>query len=310
MIFAILWGAIFLFIALFLLHSPMIRNSLKLLWRARRIRWCLTFSLGISAAIFVSYLLHPTQVDYKHDPRKIFEGYSAEILLRLDSLKTLEIDSTCDLSEPSPELAYITPLVINSYNQIVKQASTPVMINATDTLIIEMRGYKQFKNRSILLTRLLKKKLGNRYHVSIDLGDNTHRIKIIYKGTPWDTEQLCALPVLEASNKYNIDPALLMSIIRHVSNFNFNYKGLKDSKGILLGNGYGLEQIFWGAKKLSNLLRVGFSLENAIASFYPGYGINDKPEDWRTSPLAKGWVSQVMQDIDFYRNNGLKVLQP
>ena len=92
-----------------------------------------------------------------------------------------------------------------------------------------MNGYKQFKNRGIRLNKLLQKKLGNRYSSRIESEGTTHTLIVTYNGAPWDTEQLIALPVIDAAQSSQVDPALLMSLIRHVSNFDFDYRGQKDS---------------------------------------------------------------------------------
>ena len=197
--------------------------------------------------------------------------------------------------------------MIAAYNEIVEKPTLPVITRLDDTLHFTMNGYKQFKNRGIRLNKLLQKKLGNRYTTKITSEETTHTLEITYNGNPWDTEQLTALPVMEASRIYKLDPALLMSLIRHVSNFNFDFRGQKDAHGILaLEKGEGLEQIFIGADRLSKQLRVGISQENAIATFYPEPEIGAKPENWHKSPLTKSWVDQVLSDIQFYRANGLK----
>ena len=53
------------------------------------------------------------------------------------------------------------------------------------------------------------------------------------------------------------------------------------------------------------LLQVGVSQENAVATFYPDPEINSKPENWSKSPLTKSWVDQVLSDMEFYHSNGL-----
>ena len=111
---------------------------------------------------------------------------------------------------------------------------------------------------------------------------------------------------MEAAQINKLDPALLMSLILHVSNFNFNFRGQKDSKGLLaLKEGEGLDQVFMGAERLGKMLQVGVSQENAVATFYPDPEINSKPENWSKSPLTKSWVDQVLSDVEFYHANGL-----
>ena len=226
--------------------------------------------------------------------------------MKLDSLQALKVDDDCNMQHPKPELAYVLPLVLGAYNEIVDKPTTPVVTRLDDTLYLAMNGYKQFKNRGIRLNKLLQKKLGKRYKTQIVSEGSNHTLIVTYNGEPWDTEQLMALPVMEAAQIHHLDPALLMSLILHVSNFNFNFRGQKDSKGLLaLKEGEGLEQIFIGAERLGKMLQVGVSHENAVATFYPDPEINSKPENWSKSPLTKSWVDQVLSDVEFYHANGL-----
>ena len=307
MIFVALWTLILVFLAIYLGRSPKVRGWLKVLSRNRRIWRTLIATVLILATITLTYVFLPAANREDTDERKLFERYAAEAVLKLDTLQKIAVDSSCDLTHAEPELAYVLPLVIAAYNEIVEKPTLPVITRLDDTLHFTMNGYKQFKNRGIRLNKLLQKKLGNRYTTKITSEETTHTLEITYNGNPWDTEQLTALPVMEASRIYKLDPALLMSLIRHVSNFNFDFRGQKDAHGILaLEKGEGLEQIFIGADRLSKQLRVGISQENAIATFYPEPEIGAKPENWHKSPLTKSWVDQVLSDIQFYRANGLK----
>ena len=307
MIFVILWISIFAFLTVYLGKSPRVRNWLKVFFRARRLWRLIIVSTIVIASIVCAYLLIPKTEPPPSNDREIFEAYAAQAVLKLDTLKKIKVDSACDLTHPLPELAYVLPLVVESYHQIVAKATRPVVTRLDDTLYFDMVGYKQFKNRSIRLRKLLQKKLGNRYKVQITGEEQVHTLQLTYSGNPWDTEQLAALPVMEAAQTYKVDPALLMSLIRHVSNFDFDFRGQKDAKGLLaLHQGEGLEQIFIGAERLSKMFQVGISQENAIAAFYPDPEIDAKPENWNKSPLTKSWVNQVLSDMEFYRDNGLK----
>ena len=307
MIFVALWTLILVFLAIYLGRSPKVRGWLKVLSRNRRIWRTLIATVLILATITLTYVFLPAAYREDTDERMLFERYAAEAVLKLDTLQKIAVDSSCDLTHAEPELAYVLPLVIAAYNEIVEKPTLPIITRLDDTLHFTMNGYKQFKNRGIRLNKLLQKKLGNRYTTKITSEETTHTLEITYNGNPWDTEQLTALPVMEASRIYKLDPALLMSLIRHVSNFNFDFRGQKDAHGILaLEKGEGLEQIFIGADRLSKQLRVGISQENAIATFYPEPEIGAKPENWHKSPLTKSWVDQVLSDIQFYRANGLK----
>ena len=249
----------------------------------------------------------PAAHRHQTNEREVFEEFAAEAVLKLHTLQKVTIDSTCDLTHPQPELAYILPLIIAAYNEIVEKPTRPELTRLDDTLHFTMNGYKQFKNRGIRLNKALQKKLGNRYTTSIESDGSSHTLIVTYNGAPWDNEQLTALPVMDAAQSHQLDAALLMSLIRHVSNFDFDYRGQKDSHGLLaLDDGEGLQQIYIGAERLSKLLQVGISQENAIATFYPDPEIGAKPENWNQSPLTKSWVDQVMADVQFYKANGMK----
>ena len=306
MIFVILWTIIFAFLAVYLGKSPRVRSWLKLIFKAPRVWRTIVASVALVTAIVVTYLMIPESVETRISERSLFEDYAAVAVMKLDSLQVLKVDNDCNMQHPEPELAYVLPLVIGAYNEIVEKPTTPIVTRLDDTLYFTMNGYKQFKNRAIRLNRLLQKKLGKRYKMQIVSEGSSHTLVVTYNGEPWDTEQLTALPVMEAAQIHHLDPALLMSLIRHVSNFNFSYRGRKDSKGILsLKEGEGIEQIFIGAERLGKMLQVGVSQENAVATFYPDPEINSKPENWSKSPLTKSWVDQVLSDVEFYHTNGL-----
>lgn len=306
MIFVILWTIIFAFLAIYLGKSPRVRSWLKLIFKAPRVWRTIVASVALVTAIVVTYLMIPESVETRISERSLFEDYAAVAVMKLDSLQVLKVDNDCNMQHPEPELAYVLPLVIGAYNEIVEKPTTPIVTRLDDTLYFTMNGYKQFKNRAIRLNRLLQKKLGKRYKMQIVSEGSSHTLVVTYNGEPWDTEQLTALPVMEAAQIHHLDPALLMSLIRHVSNFNFSYRGRKDSKGILsLKEGEGIEQIFIGAERLGKMLQVGVSQENAVATFYPDPEINSKPENWSKSPLTKSWVDQVLSDVEFYHENGL-----
>lgn len=306
MIFVILWTIIFAFLAVYLGRSPRVRSWLKLIFKAPRVWRTIIASIALVAAIVVTYLMIPESVETRISERSLFEDYAAVAVMKLDSVGALKVDNDCNMQHPEPELAYVLPLIVGAYNEIVEKPTTPIVTRLDDTLYFTMSGYRQFKNRGIRLNRLLQKKLGKRYKTQIVSEGSSHTLVVTYDGEPWDTEQLTALPVMEAAQIHHLDPALLMSLIQHVSNFNFSYRGRKDSRGILsLKEGEGIEQIFIGAERLGKMFQVGVSQENAVATFYPDPEINSKPENWSKSPLTKSWVDQVLSDVEFYHENGL-----
>lgn len=306
MIFVILWTIIFAFLAVYLGRSPRVRSWLKLIFKAPKVWRTIIASVALVAAIVVTYLMIPESVETRISERSLFEDYAAVAVMKLDSVGALKVDNDCNMQHPEPELAYVLPLIVGAYNEIVEKPTTPIVTRLDDTLYFTMSGYRQFKNRGIRLNRLLQKKLGKRYKTQIVSEGSSHTLVVTYDGEPWDTEQLTALPVMEAAQIHHLDPALLMSLIQHVSNFNFSYRGRKDSRGILsLKEGEGIEQIFIGAERLGKMFQVGVSQENAVATFYPDPEINSKPENWSKSPLTKSWVDQVLSDVEFYHENGL-----
>ena len=306
MTFVILWTIIFAFLAVYLGKSPRVRSWLKLIFKAPRVWRTIIGSVALIVTIVVTYLMVPESSKPSTNERILFEDYAATAVMKLDSLQALKVDIDCNMQHPEPELVYVLPLILGAYNEIVEKPTLPVVTRLDDTLHLELKGYKQFKNRGIRLNRLLQKKLGKRYKTKIESEGSTHTLIVTYNDEPWDIEQLTALPVMEAAQRNQLDPALLMSLIRHVSNFNFDYRGRKDSRGILaLKEGEGLEQIFIGAERLGKMLQVGVSHENAVATFYPNPEINSKPENWSKSPLTKSWVDQVLSDVEFYHANGL-----
>ena len=306
MIFVILWTIIFAFLAVYLGKSPRVRSWLKLIFKAPRVWRTIIGSVTLVLAIVITYLMVPKGTETNIDERSLFEDYAAIAVMKLDSLQALKVDTDCNMQHPEPELVYVLPLIIGAYNNIVDKPTIPIVTRLDDTLYLAMKGYKQFKNRGIRLNKLLQKRLGKRYKTQIVSEGSNHTLIVPYTGEPWDTEQLMALPVMEAAQIHHLDPALLMSLILHVSNFNFNFRGQKDSKGLLaLKEGEGLEQVFMGAERLGKMLQVGVSQENAVATFYPDPEINSKPENWSKSPLTKSWVDQVLSDVEFYHANGL-----
>jgi hypothetical protein len=305
-IFVILWTIIFAFLAVYLGKSPRVRSWLKLIFKAPRVWRTIIGSVTLVLAIVITYLMVPKGTETNIDERSLFEDYAAIAVMKLDSLQALKVDTDCNMQHPEPELVYVLPLIIGAYNNIVDKPTIPIVTRLDDTLYLAMKGYKQFKNRGIRLNKLLQKRLGKRYKTQIVSEGSNHTLIVTYTGEPWDTEQLMALPVMEAAQIHHLDPALLMSLILHVSNFNFNFRGQKDSKGLLaLKEGEGLEQVFMGAERLGKMLQVGVSQENAVATFYPDPEINSKPENWSKSPLTKSWVDQVLSDVEFYHANGL-----
>ena len=306
-ILATIWLAISAFLLIYLGHTPKGKGWLRILWHNRKVRRGSIIAIVTISAIVAAYAIIPSSSGEKIESRPIFEGYAQSLIFKLQEQGAIVLDSTCDLDAPQPEITYILPVVIGVYNEIVKKPTTPRLARIDDIAVIYFDGYKQFRNRSINIVKGLQKRLGPRYVVQIINGDSSHELKIAYKGKLWDNEQLCGLPVMEASIREGIDPALLMSIIRHISGFDFNYEGNNRERGLMaLESGYGLEQILIGARMLRDALDSTQSIEDAVATFYPVHDLQGMNTEWRKSPLKNSWVREVIAGIPFYRNNGLK----
>ena len=103
----------------------------------------------------------------------------------------------------------------------------------------------------------------------------------------------------------NVDPALLMSIVRHISNFDFDYRGPRGEGLLALDSGTGLSQIYTGASLLAIYLQQEKTVEDAVAQLYPVRERGSLHEEWRNNPLKQSWLEEVLKDVSFYRENGL-----
>lgn len=303
----ILWIAVLLFLALYLGHTPKGRGWRRILWHSRKVRIALAAFVFAIAAIAVIFATHPSTPSVNIEARPLFESYSKTVILELEKQGAIVVDSSCNLEAPQPELAYALPAILSVYNDIVVKPTTPRLAELGEMMVVYFDGYKQFKNRSINIVKGIQKKLGPRYITQITLGETSHALKIAYNGKFWDNEQLCSLPAMNAALREKVDPALLMSIIRHISDFDFNYEGDNRNKGLMaLDSGNGLEQIFIGAKLLKASIDSSSNIEDAVAALYPIQETQGLNSEWRKSPLRSSWVKEVLDDIQFYRNNGLK----
>ncbi len=303
----ILWFVIALFLTLYFYHTPKGKGWFRILWRSKKIRKWSIVSVVTLAVISLAFILLPSATIEKMDSRPIFEGFSQSLVLGLQEQGTISIDSLCDLQSPMPELAYVLPAIVGVYNQVVENPTTPRLLQLDDKLILSFDGYKQFKNRSIKITKAAQKKLGPRYPLKMESSGTSHIITVTYSGEPWDNEQLCGLPATQAAIREHVDPALLMSIIRHISDFDFNYEGDNRLAGLMAqDSGIGLEQVYVGAARLRMALDTCQGVEDAVATFYPIHNTQGLNSKWRKSPLKSSWIKEVLDDVQFYRNNGIK----
>lgn len=304
----ILHISIVIFFAVFLCRSPKVRAWSKAIWKSPKVRRRgLLFFAGI-VAIAVAFLVYPSPENAKKETIQIFQAYSSAKISGLAAQGAIVLDSSFQDGSVKPELAYMLPTILKVYNDIVEKPTTPRLLQLNDTLKLSFDGYKQFKNRGIRILKKLQQDLGKRYTADIQSRGSSHILYVVYNGAPWDNEQLVSLPATEASLQNQVDPAILMSLIRHTSDFDFNYEGEKNLFGLLaLDLGNGLEQVFIGAQHLCAALAANATEEDAIASLYPIHDIQRDRLPWKKDPLKATWVKEVINDAQFYRNNGLKL---
>lgn len=306
LVIAVIWIAISAFLVLYLGRTPKGRAWAGLIWRYRRVRWAM-LALAVFVTLIVAvYALYPRSVlETSLDSRQVFVGYSKTMVENLVAGKYISRDSSCRLESPMPELSYSLPALLKIYNEEVRRPTLPRLVRLDDTLWLSFDGYKQFKNRGIRIVKKVQQRLGPRYLVKIDSKGDKHRLELVYRGTLWSIEQLCGLPVMEASVRENVDPALLMSIIRHVSNFDLGYRGPRGDGLLALDSGTGLSQIYMGASLLATYLQQEKTVEDAVAQLYPVRERGSFHEEWRNNPLKQSWIEEVLKDVPYYRNNGL-----
>ena len=301
------WLCILACILVLFIRTKKGRLMFKTLWRSPKVKVAAILPPVMVAAIVAAFLFQTESTTEQLDTRAIFYDYSHTLVDELAKQSVITIDSNCDLAEPQPELAYMLPAILGVYYEIVNRATTARLVQLNDTLKVSFDGYKQFRNRTINIMKGVRKRLGGRYTLNMASRGENHELAITYKGNPWSNEQLCALPATEAGIRESTDAALLMSITRHISDFDFNYEASNREKGLLaLDSGEGLEQIFIGAQKLKVALDTAKTTEDAVATFYPIHDMQTMHSEWRKSPLKSSWVDEVLKDVQYYKANGVK----
>lgn len=308
MIYIAIWTLILGIIFLVAMNSRKGRSWSRILRYSKKVKIISIASPIVIAALSAACLLVPSQGGPAPLGKEVFLEYSMNKVTDLLNRGDFVLGEECFQKGISPEVVYILPTILKIYNQEVQNPTTPHLEQINDTLGIQFVGYRQFKNRSIRILKKVKKALGKRYLATITSKGDRHLLQIIYIDKPWEEEQLVSLPVMEAAIQKGIDPALLMSLIRHVSDFQLNYEKDPKHKGILaLKEGTGLEQIFIGADIIRTELNSGTPLEEVLVQFYPINPPGSAPKDWRKDPMRHSWVEQVLGDVQFYRNNGLNL---
>lgn len=307
-IYIVIWTIVLSIILLVTLSSRKGRSWRRILLYSKKFKiLCITAPIVIGA-LSAACLLVPSKKEPTPLGNEVFLEYSMNKVTDLLNHGDFILGKECFEKGVSPELVYILPTILKIYHQEVTKPTTPHLEQINDTLGIQFVGYKQFKNRSIRILKKVKKALGKRYMATITSKGDRHLLQVVYLGKPWEKEQLISLPVMEAAIQKGIDPALLMSLIRHVSDFQLNYEKDPKHKGLLaLREGRGLEQIFIGADIIQKGMNDGTPLEETLVQFYPLNPPSSAPKDWRKDPMRHSWVEQVLGDIQFYRNNGLNL---
>lgn len=304
----ILWLIIAACIVLLFLRTQKGMRMFRVLWRSNKVRIAVAIPPLCILAIALAFVYQRSGEEAPAlETDTLFTDYSRGIIIGMRDQGAITIDTACNLDQAQPELAYMMPALVAVYKDVVKKPTTARLVRLDDTLTLSFDGYKQFRNRTINILKGVKKKLGPRYTMGMQSIGESHQLTITYKGNPWSNEQLCALAATEAGIRDSVDAALLMSIIRHISDFNFNYKASKREKGLLaLDSGEGLEQIFIGARKLRMALDTVQNTEDAVAAFYPIHDMQTMHSEWRKSPLKSSWVNEVLKDVQYYKANGIK----
>lgn len=217
--------------------------------------------------------------------------FTKQTVLDLSNRIQMPLDSSFYSNELKPELIYILPTSLNVFKSITKKRKMPVLyVIDTTSISLKAENFGVFKNRGYRIRKALEKKLGNDYIVSF-LKPNEINIK--YKGLPWNMELKLSLPILKIARLEQIDPALLMALI-------------KNDEGFISLHPYSdFEHLSITAKDLKNRLAEFSSMEEALASIYFKVSSHQElPLKWWKQPLARNWVNQIFIDAQIYRDYG------
>jgi len=220
--------------------------------------------------------------------------FTEHTILNLAKKIHMEVDSQVNLTQMRAELIYVLPTSLNTFKNITRKKKMPVLSQIdSSSFSLKAEGFGKFKNRGYRIKRALQKKLGNDYIVSFII---PNEIKVQYKGYPWNMELKLSVPLLKIALEEQIDPALLMSLIK-------NHEGFVSLQKTPDLNGFSSM-----AKRLKSRLEEYSSMEDALASFYfKSTSPKDLPIRWWKQPLARNWVHQIFIDAQIYRDYGFSL---
>jgi len=238
----------------------------------------------------------------------LLQSLGATQIQALKNIGVLHIDTNISFKQIRPEIAYVVPSVIKSFQGIAKKSFIPEIasIPQNNAIVFHTTRTNISTSQGIRIKHFLQKKLGTDYAISIRKDKkNFQFLKIEYKGQPWNNEKLLSVPVLEAAVAEKVEPALLMAWVQTTSHFNIGYEDANGNRGLLaLDSGSGFEQLRVGAHLLHQRLEKHINVQDAFASIYLGEESLRRKEWWK-DPLTKAWVEQILVNAQDYRQRGL-----
>lgn len=226
----------------------------------------------------------------------IFRGFNQEMFSHLLQNHLLKLQENPDSPLMSAEILYVLPTSLLVFKEVTTEDKVlEITVKDSLTVMFNAKSYGLFNRRGTLISKKLQKKLGNEYRVSFA---KPHTITVNYKGNPWNTEIKIALPILMAATKNQVDPPLLMALIKNHDGF------------IPVNTKPSLERFNNIAVDLKKRLLEYKSTDDALASIY--FKIKDPkdlPIKWWKQSLAQNWVEQVITDFKTYKSYGFDFIE-
>lgn len=270
---------------------------LKLFYRERPLLLSLPlFGLIAITSIFLFFARPTPLLSLEINAQKAIQDSLIKEFTRNQIIEAIKIDVShiTNLKESKPELAYILPTALNTFKEITQKEKMPILSQSDSiSLVLKAEGFGLFKNRGHRIKKALQKKLGNDYIVQFNA---PNEIKVQYKGPPWSAELKLSLPLLRVAIQEQVEPALLMSLVKNHSGF------------IPLDTTPTLERFTPIARDLKQRLADHSSMEDALASIYFNAPTPQAlPLKWWKQPIASSWVQQVFVDAQIYRDYGFSL---